>query len=150
MSVIRTSSLRDVKTKRTPAIRPSSSEKCGLISVLQCFTSRCPRAASFARFSRGSKSSPLKTTATSPSSSVTGCRPSAQGNSIKIVVILRRSDARLANAAGIVQPKNPVNSRRSSRLFTGTFAIRLSTGSFTAHRPTLALADVPFRMTALF
>ena len=38
-----------------------------------------------------------------------------QGNRIKIAVILRRSDARRAQVAGIAQPKNPVSTRRSSR-----------------------------------
>ncbi len=43
------------------------------------------------------------------------CRARArQGNRIKTEVILRRSDARWAQAAGIAQPKNPVSYQRNA------------------------------------
>ena len=64
------------------------------------------------------------------------------------VVILRRSDARRAKEAGIVQPKNPVEFTIVSLSY---FSVLLPTGSFTARRPTaFAHAVAPFRMTPLF
>ncbi len=75
---------------------------------------------------------------------VRGCR-------IKTEVILRRSDARWAQAAGIAQAKNPVSFQRFVRTVQRFMHFLFSTGSFTPHRPAAcARADAPLRMTPLF
>jgi hypothetical protein len=76
------------------------------------------------------------------------CLP-AQGNRIKKNgVILRRSDARRAQVAGIAQPKNPVECRNDVR--SCLMILRGLTGSFDSVPPRLRPRSTALRMTAFF
>jgi len=76
------------------------------------------------------------------------CLP-AQGNRIKKNgVILRRSDARRAQVAGIAQPKNPVECRNDVRSCLMIF--RGLTGSFDSVPPRLRPRSTALRMTSFF
>jgi hypothetical protein len=74
---------------------------------------------------------------------------SDQGNRIKKNgVILRRSDARRAQVAGIAQPKNPVECRNDVR--SCLMILRGLTGSFDSVPPRLRPRSTALRMTAFF
>ena len=72
-----------------------------------------------------------------------------QGNRIKKNgVILRRSDARRAQVAGIAQPKNPVECRNDVR--SCLMILPGLTGSFDSVPPRLRPRSTALRMTSFF